>query len=99
MKVARENREKSLFFHDFQSTVSPTIFIKPLHIIHQINRLFLCNPHIFIFGQDFSFTGCPLKNVFWISSAIPKIAGKEKYFFLHKSCDISESICVMKNCI
>ncbi len=34
MKKARENRKKTIFY-DFQSTVSPTILINPIHVIHQ----------------------------------------------------------------
>ena len=41
MKKSAKLIEKNLFFYDFQSTVSPIIFIKPVHIIHQNNRLFL----------------------------------------------------------
>ncbi len=39
------------------------------------------------------------ENVFWISSAIPKIAHQKNVFFLLKPCDISVGICGMKNCI
>ncbi len=54
-KGSQRKPKKPLIFHDFQSTVSPTVFIKSVHVIHQNNRLFLWNSHIFRFLQNFQF--------------------------------------------
>ena len=81
MKVARENRKKTYFFMIFK-----VLFLKQfssnLYMLYAKIIVYSYEIHTFlIVGQNFSFTWCPLKNVFWISSAIPKITVQNMYFF------------------
>ena len=82
MKVGGGNWKKAYFFTIFKGLYlqqfSSNLYMLYTKIIVYFSEI---HNHSF-FGQNLCCTGCPVKNVFLIYSAIPKIHHRENWFFL-----------------